>query len=321
MKILTVIPGNSEGYSMIFAKKQVLSIEKKGIRNHVFYLTSRTNLYKLIWLWIKFQKILNTYKPDIIHCHYGTMTAFFCVLSTFRPLIITFHGSDINKTPKDKYFRNLGGRILSHISIIRANAIICVSESVKTRLWFGKNKAYVIPIGIDLEEFYPIPREVAREKLNWDKEEKVVIFNRNNPTIKRLDIAEKTIRIAKEQIPNLKLLIIKGEVKPEEMPLYLNASNCVLVCSESEGGPMIVKEALSCNIPIVSVDVGDVAERLKGVDCSIITLKDPQSLARSLVKILISDKQSNGREKIISDHLAQNITTDKVISIYNKILR
>jgi len=103
------------------------------------------------------------------------------------------------------------------------------------------------------------------------------------------------------------------------MPLYFNAADCLILTSDFEGSPTVVKEAMACNLPIVSVDVGDVSKRLTGVFPSCVVSRDPVSLGSALIKILEHGQRSNGSEiikPISEEHIA-----DRIAGIYRRIGR
>jgi glycosyltransferase involved in cell wall biosynthesis len=98
----------------------------------------------------------------------------------------------------------------------------------------------------------------------------------------------------------------------------MNAADCLLVTSRTEGSPTIIKEALACNLPVVSVDVGDAAERLRGVSPSYIVKSDPKEIAAALTKVLSGRERSNGREHIVA--LSDKEIAERLCSIYAAIL-
>ena len=236
------------------------------------------------------------------------------------PLVITFHGSDLNNTANvDGIIRDAIGRFLSQISALKASRIICVSRDLVRKLWWKEKYSDIIPIGVDLQLFSPIPMTEAREQLHWNPESKVVLFNSTNPRVKRLDFAREIIAEVPKRIPNLHFEVLTGDTPPDIIPLYLYASDCLLLCSLSEGSPMIVKEALACNLPIVSTDVGDVAERLEGVSPSEIVEDDRDRLAEALVRVLDQNQRSNGRE-VIRNQASLDIVAKKIIRVYENVL-
>jgi glycosyltransferase involved in cell wall biosynthesis len=248
------------------------------------------------------------------------MTAFLSAFTSCKPLVITFHGSDVNKTPSDGIIKDFTGRLLSNLAAFRASVLICVSRGVKNNLWWKQDIVEIIPCGINIEEFHLMDKRLARLKLGWEEDEKVVLFNANNPKVKRLDIALKTIDIVKKYQPEARLQILCN-VEPRLIPFYINASDCLLICSDSEGNPMIVREALACNLPIVGIDVGDIAEVLKDIRCTYIVSKDPQSLADAIRQVFICGTLSDGRKQVIDKKLTEMDIADEIYSAYKKTLK
>jgi len=96
----------------------------------------------------------------------------------------------------------------------------------------------------------------------------------------------------------MRFVVLNGDVSPGIIPTMMNAADCLLLTSDSEGSPTVVQEALACSLPVVSVDVGDVSQRLEGVCPSRIVERNPEDLARAITEILISGQRSNGYTKI-----------------------
>jgi glycosyltransferase involved in cell wall biosynthesis len=320
LKILAVIPGSEEGTSMIFSKRQVKSLIDSGLQVRSFYLKSRISI---IVLWKeagRFRKFIKEYQPDIIHSHYGTVTAFFCSLLTLKPIVITFQGSDLNYATDAGWFRNFFTHFLSHLASIRAKKIICVSEKLKEKVIFGKKKVSIVPFGVNIENFTLIPPAEARNKLNLPDEKKIVLFNASNPKIKRIDIAKKVESSLKERGNEVQFIYFSGSVSPENMVNYLNAADVLLMCSDSEGSPVMIKEAMACNLPVVSTDVGDVKERIQNVRLSFIVQKNIDDFVQAIEEIFRLNQRSDGRKALLEQGLTEKDNSDKVISVYQQIL-
>jgi glycosyltransferase involved in cell wall biosynthesis len=136
-------------------------------------------------------------------------------------------------------------------------------------------------------------------RLGWNGEDRVVLFNVGRDIlVKRLDLARAAVEEARRAVPALRLEILDGNVPPELLPDMMNAADCLLLTSASEGSPTVVQEALACNLPIVSVQVGDIVERLHGVRGSVVVFSGVQPIARALVDMLEPPRRSNGRTKI-----------------------
>jgi|GEM_PF-1791522 glycosyltransferase involved in cell wall biosynthesis len=319
IKVLAVIPGEENGAGMIFARRQVLFLKKIGIDVQPFYLTSRTNPAAIFSDFIKFRKKIKEFNPRIIHSYSGTATSFFAAFGGAKPLVITFIGSDLNPVPSMNRIRSSFGKFLSQMSALKAKKIICLSGGLRDRLWWKSQTAAVFPTGIDLEIFFPRPSGSARIKLGFSLDEKIILFNAGwSPEVKRLDIAQKAFALVKAEIPNCRLVVLKGDIAPDSVPIYMAAADVLLVASDFEGSPAIVQEAAACNLPVVSVDVGDVREVLKNVNPSKIVRKDASEIARAAIEIIKSQKRSNGFEaaKLISK---ENIAA-KIIAIYKEMI-
>ncbi len=262
---------------------------------------------------------IRTFKPDLLHAHYASSYGFLAALSFFRPMIISVWGSDINTVRSENSFRNFIVHMLSNLAFLRAKKVIIVSPNLLRNIWWSRRKTCIIPSGINMKTFRPLDKAECRKALNWDEKEKVVLFFANNPVIKRLDIAEATMTRIHARIPDARLHVLDGSLSGGELiPLFINASDCLLICSDSEGSPNMVKEALACNLPVVGTDVGDVAERLKGVEQCRIVPRDPEHLAEAITEILESGKRSGGREKMLADGLSLPQVTMKIRNIYEQ---
>ena len=302
LKLLLIIPGCPDGNELPFARRQARHFADRFHADvRIFFLRDRTSL-KAIWrAGCEFRSIEREFKPDVVHVHYGTMTAFFGVIHARAPVVITFHGSDLNPTPTDGKARDLFGRMLSQIAALFSDGIICVSRKLVDRLWWKGSKVKVLPMGVDLDRFRPKDRIACREELGWHAAGKIVLFNGNNPKLKRLDIAEAVIEGIREKGIPAELKVLKGEIPPERMPVMMNAADALLLCSDQEGSPTMVKEAMACGLPVVSSDVGDVRERTQGVFPGAVVEQDVRRLTDALGSVLRLDRRSNGREKAVEN--------------------
>ena len=232
---------------------------------------------------------------------------------------MTFHSAEFNHELDISWLREKAGRVLSRIAAARARRIVCVSEEFKDRLAWCAEKVHVIPSSVDLERFRPQPRDEARKALGWTQGQDIVLFYKGrNPLTKRLDRAIATVERARQIHGPISLEILDGAVDPGLVPLFLNAADCLLCTSDSEGSPTIVKEAMACNLPVVSVDVGDVRQRLANVHNCLVLARDPDVLAQGLASVLHSRQRSNGRL-----HLSDVTSTacrDRHLDIYRHLL-
>ncbi len=212
--------------------------------------------------------------------------------------MITFRGSDLNPIPHGGV-RAVVGRVFSQLAALRASRMVCVSGQLCSRLWWRKDRVTVIPSGVDATQFRPLDRALARRFLGWSQEQRVVLFNAGHDARnKRLDLAEAACDRARLTLSDLRLEVLRGNTDPALIPVLMNASDCLLVTSDSEGSPTVVQEALACGLPIVSVPVGDVEVRLQNVTHSRIVERDTRALAQAVVELTSVPSRTNGRSKI-----------------------
>jgi glycosyltransferase involved in cell wall biosynthesis len=244
----------------------------------------------------------------------------FCVVAAKIPTVVTYYGSDLNPDPSVLWVRSAAGRLLSQVAALRVRRIICVSNQLKERLWWRKNRATVIPTGVDTGIFYPRPHDDTRSELGWKKEDRIVLFNAGrSPILKRLSLAQSAVSLAKSICGKIRLEVLDGHVDAHRIPAMMNGADCLLLTSDWEGSPTVVQEALACNLPIVSVDVGDVRERLRRVWPSKIVDRDPNEIGKALAEILMSKDRSNGW------YAVQHLSLDKIalhtLAVYQEAIR
>jgi glycosyltransferase involved in cell wall biosynthesis len=314
LRVLFVIPGDEQdGGSMVFARRQAETLTSRGVAIESFYLRSRTSPRVLFTEAIRFRKILRAFQPDIVHAHYGTVTAMFAALAAPRtPAVITYRGSDLNRVPTERGPRALLGRLFSQLAALRANRIVCVSAKLRDQLWWRRCSVSILPSGVDADAFYPMPRDEARRRLGWPDDDLVVLFNAGRDSRnKRLDLAQVAFAQLHPEFPNARLEVMHGGVPPQQVPVLMNAADCLLVTSDAEGSPTVIQEAIATNLPVVSVDVGDVVDRLRNISETHIEARDPQALGAALRSILRSRCRSNGRahiREIDASHIAHELT-------------
>jgi glycosyltransferase involved in cell wall biosynthesis len=304
---------------MVFAKRDVEHIRNAGVCTETFFLKSRTHPVILFGEWLRLRQELKAFRPHIVHAHYGTVTAFVTVLTSSAPTVVTFHSAEFNHELGISAIREKVGRLLTRFAAQRASRVVCVSREFERRLGWCGAKVSVIPSSVDLGRFRPQPRDHARADIGWKPTEAVVLFySGRNPETKRLDVAKATIDRATRMFGPIRFEILGVAVDPDRMPLYLNAADCLLCTSQSEGSPTIVKEAMACNLPIVSVDVGDVKERLEGVANCFIEPRDPDALANRVTEVLRSRKRSNGRMHL--GDVTSEVCRDRHLAIYRSLV-
>jgi glycosyltransferase involved in cell wall biosynthesis len=305
---------------MIFSRRMAAALQSAGACMKLVFLESTASPVRLILQGVRVAGEVRRFRPDIVHADFGARLALVAALATRRPLVVTFRGSDLNPSPETSRPFNAIYHFASQIAALRAAAIICVSKQLRSRLWWRRDRATVIPSGVDLSMFGPMPQSQARERLGLSATEEIVAFYGNaSRTGKRLDLAIAAIEHAKRAGRNARLLVMDGSADPADVPLYLNSADCLVVTSDWEGSPTIVQEAMACNLPVVSVDVGDVAEQLAGIAPSKIVPRDPASLGDAVLQVLSERRRSNGFAK--AQRVSTKVLAGEIRALYMGILK
>ncbi|RXP61852.1 glycosyltransferase [Lutibacter sp. HS1-25] len=294
----------------IFVKEQIESLNKVGLQNDVLFINGREK-GKIAYLKsiANIRKKLNKNNYDVIHCHHA-LSAICLILSgkaKKNKVLVSFQNDPIYE---------LGTKVFN---FIKRN----------TNAWIFKNNSdlitdeysFYLPNGVNTDFFKPIERNSARESLNLNNEPIYILFVSSNfiRQQKRYDLFSETLKILKEaynyqNIQEIKLI----NTSREKVPLYFNAANLHLLSSDFEGSPNSVKESMACNTPVVSTNVGNVAELLKNVNGSYVSkTNDPKELAK-LVDCALKEK-NNGLEKLLQQELDINSVANKLKNIYTKI--
>jgi len=321
MKVLVIsniYPGK-RSHLGIFIKQQVEDMENEGLCT-IKVVKNRKGFIAYVPFILKniFYLLLGSY--DIVHAYYGFHSALFAALIKRRPLIITFVGSDAVKEPS----RNKVYRILQRFVVSRVNYIIAVSSKIKniliSDLGADSDKISVITFGIDFALFKPIPQARAREKLGFPFDKKLVLFPSNPKRIeKRFDIFNRAVELLQKDNHNILPVILSNNRRPySEVPLVMNACDVLVLTSDSEGSPTVIKEALACSLPVVSVDVGDAREVIKDATNCYICKQEPVNIAERIKLVLNNGIRTAGRNNI--KHLSSKKIARKIIELYREII-
>ena len=321
MKVLVIsnmYPGKNSHLGT-FIKQQVENLETQGFRIiKVVKNSERTVAYVPYILKYVFHLLFSSY--DIVHAYYGFHSAILAAIIKTRPLIITFVGSDALKEP----LRNKVYRILQRFVVSRSNHIIAVSREIRnvliSDLGADSNKISLISFGVDFGLFKPIPQVRARKKLGFPSDKKLVLFPSSpKRTEKRFDIFNSAIELLQKDNDNIVPVILSNNGRPySEIPLIMNACDVLVLTSDSEGSPTVIKEAIACNLPIVSVDVGDVAEVIKDLTNCYICKQEPANIAERIRLVLNEGRRTAGRNNI--KHLSSEKIVRKIIELYREII-
>jgi glycosyltransferase involved in cell wall biosynthesis len=311
MKVLFVSSGNSAFGISPITKNQGKSLNNCGSEIFYFPIIGKglINYTKNIFL---LKKHLSFNKYDIIHAHYS-LTAFVAALAHAKPLVVSLMGSDVKNDYISKLFIKLFHKLFWEYTIVK-------SARMYNRL--GLTNISVIPNGVNTEAFNSMDKRACQRQLGWDYYKKHILFAANpSRTEKNYALAKQAFSILNKGNIELHSLI---DVSPEQMPLWMNSADVVLLVSLWEGSPNVIKEAMACNRPIVSTDVGDLRWLLDGTPGCYIVSFDPEDVAVKLkIALEFSKKkgQTKGRDKLIELGLDSETIAKRIISAYESVLR
>lgn len=301
-KVLVVCSENS-GRIAPFIEEQVDALKKIGLQMEIFGVRGK-GIRGYLKNWKLLLQHINEFQPDIIHAHYG-LSGLLANLQRKVPVVTTYHGSDINDK---RIFR------ISKLTIRLSEHNIFVSQKNvdKAKL---KKKFSLISCGVDTSVFYPQNQEACRREMKLSKEKKYILFaGAFDNQVKNASLALNVVSTLK----NTELIELKDYTR-ENVACLMNAVNACLMTSHSEGSPQFIKEAMACNCPVVSVDVGDVKELLEGVKHCYLAKYDIQDIAEKLNLLFENGERTNGKEKISNMHLDSTSIARRILEVYNSI--
>jgi teichuronic acid biosynthesis glycosyltransferase TuaC len=235
---------------------------------------------------------------DVVHAHFG-LTAWPSLAAKARAHAVTLHGTDLAH-PRSRAI-TLGALALMDL-------VATVSEPLTQQLprWTARKQRAILPAGVDIERFRPIPRTEARTKLGLGQDQPYLLFAADPQR------PEKRYDRAKAVAGDVTLLTL-GRTDPQQVPLWINAANAVLVPSERESYGLAVLEALACDVPVLATPVGIAPEALAQIDGTYCGPFDENAWDKALAPHLTAaDPRVNGRaraERYSTDRMAANVVT------------
>jgi glycosyltransferase involved in cell wall biosynthesis len=317
MKILIVSSTNS-GQVSPFVFEQVESVKKLGVEIEYYNIVGK-GIFGYLKNIIPLKQKVKSYRPDLLHAHYGLSGLLSVLTCVSVPVIVTFHGNDINpinpgskiKTNWNKYIARLVHRLSRHS--------IFVTKEIAVQINAKANKSDIIPCQVNMNTFYPIDKSLAREKLGLLPSKKYVLFSSSFTTpIKNYPLA----REACQYFDNLELLELRGFTR-QEVNYYLNACDLALLTSHNEGSCQFLKEAMACNCPIVSTKVGDSKWIFGDIEGCFITNSNREDVIRNINHALNYCRhkiRTNGRFRVLDLNLDAESISRRVLEVYKRVL-
>ena len=322
MKVLVLTtewPTKDRPNDVPFLVQYMAALRHQGIEVEIFHFNGRANPVNYFRAWFRVRKEPYWKNASILHAHWG-QSAFLALFSR-KALVTTFHGSDLQGIVSESGRYSLKGRLLVAINKLlarKADRCVVVSRRLAELLPPSCSPIEIIPMGIDLNLFQPMPKADARRILGLNQNFRYILFVSDpNRAEKRFELAQQAVTFA--DLKNVELLTVSDQPHGK-IPLFLNAGDLLLLTSSHEGSPVIIKEALACNLPVVSVDVGDVREKLDSIPgCMICDDDSVEAISKAIKKALAYPFPIDGRESV--SELSWDLIAKRTISLYQDCLK
>ncbi len=253
------------------------------------------------------RKEIKNGKYDILHAHY--LLSAMCATLTFTRVqkVISLMGSEVYEKKIWSFLIYFFNRLFWSVLIVKSRQM---KEKLKIR------NIMVIPNGVDLDQFKPIDRNRAIQYVKFKKCKNIIFVANPNRKEKKFALA----RLAVENLNKTDVALhTVYDIPHVDLVYYYNATDLLLLTSLWEGSPNVIKEAMACNCPIVSANVGDVKDVIGDTRNCYVTSNDRQEVASAIEKILTDGRRTDGRDKI--QHLDSNLIARKIIDVYDEVIQ
>jgi glycosyltransferase involved in cell wall biosynthesis len=243
--VTNITPDESAPWRGRFVREQVDALREEGIdvellsfpvgRRH--YLPAVTGI----------RRLLRRERFEVVHAHYG-LAGWCAALAGARPLVVTFHGTDVRHPITGFLSRRLVGRLDLAAPVSRA---LLASEGGRPALPSRPGATAILPTGANLDRFRPASRAEARERIGLAPDGRYLLFPAaQSRPVKRYDRAVELAR-------RLDAELLSGDgLDTDLMPTWMNAANAVVATSDNEGFGLVAVEALACDVPVAATPVG-----------------------------------------------------------------
>ena len=313
MKILFVASYN-KGYYAPFILEQAEALRKVGCEVEFFGVTGK-GIKGYLKALPALKKTIRSLKPDVVHAHYG-LCGLLAGLQRKVPVVTTYHGSDINEK-KVLPFSKVAMKLSKwNVFVSEKTMQIVLGMEAPSNLPQKGRRCSLIPCGVDITDLQLTEKAEARRRMGLDAYKQYVLFAGafDNP-VKNAEFAKEAMAL----LPESELKELKGYTR-EQVTLLMCVADALLMTSHTEGSPQVVKEAMACGCPIVSVDVGDVRWVTENVTGCYIAERNPDAIAARLREAMAFGHRTEGRKRIQALGLTNDRVAEKLMTIYQSVI-
>lgn len=309
LALTNMYPTPAEPYFGCFVRDQVDDLRRAGVNVTVLAFDGRADRRRYAAAARQLRHALRRDRYDLVHAHYGLSGAV-AAMQLGTPVVTTFHGSDV-WVPWQRRVSWVVGRRTQPIAVAPVVAA-----------GLGIPHAPVIPCAVDLDRFAPCNRAVARRALGWPRTACCVLWpaargDRTKVKNKGLELFDATVDRIRAQVPKVFAASLEGLTR-DQVALAMNVADVGVMTSLREGAPVVVKELLACQTPVVSVEVGDVPDVVGGLPGCAIVPRDPDALAEAVLAARRAGRDSALRARMQT--YAREPTAQQVLAVYRRLL-
>jgi len=279
----------------------------------------------------------------VIHGQRSDVMAPFFFRNIKRPMLCSLHAVHGKAVGRKR------GRLsawtfaqLEKYTLRRVPQIAAVGETV-ARYFSEKypwcaDRMSVIPVGVDLERFKPVSKKTARETFGFGADEKIMLYVGRLEIEKNIDLLIDALALVLKEEPAARLVIagtgrmeesLKAHAREtsekqirflghtENIPLLMNCADVFTLASHYEGGPIVVKEALACNVPVTATDVGEVRRVMGDISGCYIATPEADAFAAAVLKVFRADEPCRARAQMVDHGIEQ--TFKKTLELYKRL--
>ena len=323
MKVLVVTSGwptDNHPERSIFVAEQVAKLREAGVEIDVVTYQGRSNPMNYLRARREVKLRLRSDRFDLIHAHFGQSGL--AVFPSPLPTVFTFHGSDLIGVIGRRGSYTMRGRFLLRVSrwaARRADHVIVVASAIAQHLPDGV-ESEVLPMGANTDVFFPRSKDEARAALGLEPNGTYVLFSGDPAVVlKRFDLAQDAVAILNSRSSHDVRLLAIAHQSREVVAQYMNASDALLVTAKHEGSPVIVKEAIACGTPIVSVDVGTVRELIGALPGCVVCPDDEAATIAGCLQTALEQHERFDAPTAIAT-VDQRALAARQVEIYKRVI-
>lgn len=309
MEVLFVSRKAASGINPFVAEQASAITDRCGITVQHFLIT-RGGVVGYWQAIVALRQMVRNHAIQLVHVHYG-LWAFTAIAARFLarrriPIVITFHGSDLNK-PKERSVSVLASRFAAHNILVWP----------QMRQYVKKNYS-IIPCGVQTNVPL-IYRDETRNEMGWSAATFVVLFASSfDRPVKDPAFANEVVATLRQQTQLPTVFVEMKGFNRRQLNRMMQAADALLMCSHSEGSPQVIKEAIVNGLPVVANNVGEVGDICAGVDHCYILPKNIPAYVQCLQALMQSKKRINCRQPVV-DRYDANMIADRIASIYTRV--